>query len=168
MHGVVLSAFSRFAADRHGLELGAIDGDGAYPDEAFTALVAAAARDAGVPVDDVLRDFGRYAGSVAFVDLFPGYYASSPGTRAFLLDVEERIHEVVRATIAGAAPPRLTVVPLGEGGVVIGYTSDRGLCALLEGVVAGTAAYYDEAFLITHPSCMHRGDSACAVVVEPQ
>jgi hypothetical protein len=70
-------------------------------------------------------------------------------------------------SLAAAAPPRLQVLPLGTGGVSITYTSDRGLCELLEGLIVGTAAHYRERFEIDQPICVHRGDGACAFFVTP-
>jgi len=100
------------------------------------------------------------------VRLFPGYYASCASTREFLLGIEDQIHEVVRATIDGAAPPRLRVTPLGATDVMVSYTSERRLCHLLEGLVLGTAAYYREEHRVAQTQCMHHGDPACAVLVE--
>ena len=96
----------------------------------------------------------------AFRLLYPDYYASSADTRAFLLGIEERIHEVVRRTIPDAAPPRLDIMPLGQTGVSITYTSPRQLCALIEGLVTGVARHYGETIEIEQPLCMLRGDTA--------
>jgi hypothetical protein len=79
--------------------------------------------------------------------------------------VEERIHDLVRATIPDAAPPRLHVTPLGRHDVVVTYTSERRLCRLAEGLVDGVADYYGENARIEHPQCMLRGDLACALFV---
>ena len=50
---------------------------------------------------------------------------------------------------------------------MISYTSQRRLCALLEGLVAGTAEHYGERLTIREVQCMHRGDLGCAFLVEP-
>ena len=106
-----------------------------------------------------------FAAQKTFAGLFPGYYAGSGGTRAFLLGVEEKIHELVRATVPGATPPRLHVQPLGELGVLISYTSERRLCRLLDGLVQGTAAHYGERIEVDELQCMHRGDAGCVFSV---
>ena len=67
----------------------------------------------------------------------------------------------MRATIPDARPPQLDVQPLGEDGVRITYTSPRRLCTLLEGLVEGTATYYEERAEIAQAACMLRGDPAC-------
>ena len=78
-----------------------------------------------------------------------------------MLTVENRIHELVRATVPAAQPPRLHVEPLGTQGVRIRYDSERRLCVLLEGLIRGTAAHYEEDVDVREPECMLRGDPAC-------
>jgi len=50
---------------------------------------------------------------------------------------------------------------MGENGISIVYTSPRRLCAMLRGLVEGTARHYGETVHIEERSCMHRGDEAC-------
>jgi predicted hydrocarbon binding protein len=174
VHGLIFTTFKRYTqtqlADSHDAiwegqpTFLAVD---AYADEAFEALVARAATLTGATRRELLHDFGAYTGKTAFYLMRPDYYEASPGVRDFLLDVEERIHETVRSTIPGAAPPRLQVVPFGETGVSIAYTSPRRLCDLLEGLVVGTAAYYGERVEIEEATCVERGDLACMFLVTP-
>jgi len=85
-----------------------------------------------------------------------------------MLSIEEKIHELVRATVPFAIPPRLQVRELGVGGVMITYTSERNLCELLDGLVRGTAAYYGESFEINELDCMKRGSAlGCVFTLEP-
>ena len=169
MHGLILTSFDRFVREELGLTPAPVEYalDTAYPDHEFARLVAQAAGAASVEPQELLRRFGRYAAAVEFLRLYPDYYAESGGTRRFLLGVEDRIHELVRSAIPGAYPPHLRVVPLGAGGVVVTYTSERLLCSMLEGLIEGVAGYYGEQFAISHVECMRRGDIACAVFVEP-
>ena len=71
----------------------------------------------------------------------------------------------MRATIEGASPPELHVQPFGEVGVLVSYTSERRLCAMLEGLVLGTAEHYGEAVVAEEIQCMHRGDAGCVFTV---
>jgi Haem-NO-binding len=169
VHGLIFTSFLEFLATRDGPpeQTNAYAPNDAYPDEDFQALVARASEAAGVPPRELLREFGIYAANVSFANLFPAAYADAADTRGFLLTVEQHIHELVRATIPGARPPKLNVRPLGERGVCITYTSDRGLCDLLEGLVAGTARYYGETFAIEQIMCMRDGGLACTFLVQP-
>ena len=75
--------------------------------------------------------------------------------------MEKPIHEVVRVAIPNALPPELEVSEMGENAISIVYTSPRRLCAMLRGLVEGTARHYGETVHIEERSCMHRGDEAC-------
>jgi hypothetical protein len=108
-----------------------------------------------------LRDFGVFAAGTTFGLLYPAFFDRAPSARAFLLTIEERIHEVVRATLPDARPPSLHVTPLGDDGVRIVYDSPRRLCALLEGLAIGAARRFGERIEIRELACMHRGDDAC-------
>ena len=170
LHGLVLTNLRTFFEQRGLLGAGdgsTFDADTVYADEDFGALVLAAAERAGVEETALLREFGRYLGTVAFPELMPGFYERNEDLRSCLLSVEQEIHTLVRRVLPGAAPPRLRASPLGTTGVVIAYTSERRLCPLLEGLVEGTAEKYETPITITQPQCMLRGEPACSVVVQP-
>lgn len=174
MHGLIFTAFRQYTWARLPDHATAIwdglpdyDHAGAYDDGELEALVARTSAVTGRDRGEILRDFGRFTGFWVFRVMRPEYYEESAGTRRFLLDVEARIHETVRATTPGAAPPYLHVTPLGDGGVSVAYTSPRALCELVEGLVSGVADYYGERFTIAEPVCMKRGDPACSFVVMP-
>jgi hypothetical protein len=136
-----------------------------YADADVDGLVMRAAEASNRSRREILVDFGRFTGFWVFRVMRGDYYEESGSTRRFLLDVESRIHETVRESTPLAAPPRLHVLPLGDRGVSISYTSERRLCELLEGLVLGVAEYYGEEISIEQPLCMHRGDVACSVLV---
>jgi hypothetical protein len=137
----------------------------AYDDEWFVAQLARLATATGEPTDEIQRGFGAFAAKETFARLFPAYYEESGDTFTFLLGIEEKIHELVRATIAGATPPRLHVQQLDSLGVLVTYTSDRKLCPLLEGLVRGTADHYGDDVVLDEIQCMHRGDTGCVFTV---
>jgi hypothetical protein len=139
----------------------------AYPDEEFLRVLQSASEQLAMSPPAVLRRFGSFAAEVTFRSLYPNFYEECTGTRQFLLEVEGRIHRLVRATIPHASPPKLHVVPLGAAGVTVTYTSERGLCDLVDGLIRGTARHYHERYTVDQVQCMQRGDSACAFTVEP-
>jgi hypothetical protein len=108
-----------------------------------------------------VHDFGVFTGATTFTRLYPAFFAIAPSARDFLLTVETRIHELVRATIPNARPPQLQVSELDEDGVTIDYSSPRRLCVLLRGLAEGTARHYGETAHIDEVTCMRRGDPAC-------
>jgi heme-NO-binding protein len=171
LHGLILSSFVSFLQETYvGVDRVVATGAAfveseAYPDEEFTRLVEDAAAELDTSPQDLQRAFGRFAGRHTFARLYPEFYVANGGTRTFLLEVEQKIHDLVRATIPRAAPPRLHIAPFGEDGTVVTYTSERRLCAMAEGLIEGVADYYGESAEIDHSPCMLRGDLACALFV---
>jgi hypothetical protein len=113
------------------------------------------------PVDEVVYGFGVFTGETTFTRLYPAFFAIAPSARDFLLTVETRIHELVRATIPHAEPPQLKVAELGSDGVAIEYSSPRQLCVLLRGLAEGTARHYRETATIDEVACMRQGAATC-------
>jgi hypothetical protein len=169
VHGVIFTSFRDYLTEKHGAEL-TLEVfseepiyllSEAYPDERLTGLVARAAAATGREVEDVVHDFGFFTGETTFTRIYPAFYTMASSARDFLLTVEARIHELVRATIPQATPPQLHVSELGGDGVAIEYSSPRQLCVLLRGLTEGTASHYGETAAIDEVTCMLRGDPAC-------
>jgi hypothetical protein len=175
LHGLILTAFRDFtesewpeAHEEIWAGAPAVVATAVYDDSVFAELAEKAAQTTGVERPVVLRRFGIFASLSTFRDLYPDYYGANGSVRDFLLGVEERIHELVRLSVPGAAPPRLRILPFGHAGVAIAYTSERQLCQLLEGLVIGVSRYYGEPVTIEQPKCMLRGDeTGCSFFVTP-
>jgi hypothetical protein len=172
VHGLILASLRDYTIHRLGDERASeIWGDRlfetteAYADEWFLAQLGRLAVATGETAADAERGFGMFAAQNTFAALFPGYYAENRDTCTFLLGVEDKIHELVRATVPGATPPKLHVKQLGEVGVLVSYTSERRLCRLLDGLVQGTAAHYGDRIEVDELQCMHRGDAGCVFSV---
>lgn len=169
MHGLIFTSFRDYLTERHGTdvtrEVFAAEPiyllSEAYPDERLSALVEQAAAATGREVEEIVHDFGVFTGSTTFTRLYPAFFAIAPTAREFLLTVETRIHELVRATMPNAEPPQLRVSELGGDGVAIDYSSPRQLCVLLRGLAEGTAGHYGENAQIDEVTCMRRGDPSC-------
>lgn len=172
MHGLIFAGLRDYTALRLGEEHTAeiwsdraFEITEAYDDNWFTAQLERLVSATGESMRDVQGGFGEFAAQQTFAGLYPEYYEESGDTFTFLLGIEEKIHDLVRATIRGAYPPKLHVRPLGDLGVLVSYTSARKLCALLEGLLRGTAAHYGDQVVIEEIQCMHRGDPGCVFSV---
>jgi Haem-NO-binding len=168
VHGVIFTSLRDFAGAAHGPQVvDEIFGDEvyllseAYDDDDLVKLLERAHAATGSEPDDLLHDFGVFTAQRTFTRLYPAFFANAPNAREFLLTVEKRIHELVRATVPNVSPPELDVTELGPGGVAIVYSSPRRLCVLLRGLTEGTARHYGETAAIEETSCMHRGAEAC-------
>ena len=138
MHGLIFASLRDYTALRLGEERAVelwedriFEMTESYDDQWFVAQLERLVVATGESVDEVLRGFGFFAAQSTFAGLYPAYYEESADTFTFLLGIEEKIHELVRATLPGAFPPRLHVQPLHEVGVLVSYTSERRLCRLL-------------------------------------
>jgi Haem-NO-binding len=169
MHGVIFTSLRDYLAAAHGEELsrhvflgqpGFLTTE-SYPDEQFLRLVARATNATRREADALIHDFGVFTAITTFPRLYPAFFSVAPSAREFLLTVEGRIHELVRATLPDATPPKLHVAELRDDMVSIVYTSPRKLCVLLRGLAQGTASHYGEQATIEEQTCMHRGDPAC-------
>jgi heme-NO-binding protein len=173
MHGVIFMSFRDYLVGAHGRATAATVFEAepeyvlseAYPDESLLRLVALASARTGLEPDEIVFEFGVFTAEVTFARLYPAFFDVSRSTREFLLTVETRIHELVRATIPSAGPPQLDITPHGDGGVSIVYDSPRRLCVLLRGLTEGTARHYGQHAEMEEPTCMLRGDPACTFEV---
>ena len=172
MHGIIFASFRDYVADTLGRDA-AMDvfangyqfsvGE-SYPDEQLIELVQRASDRSAQPVDELVRGFGVFTASRTFPRLYPAFYTVAGSTRPFLLTIEDRIHELVRATIPNARPPQLHVTPT-DGGVRIVYTSERRLCTLLCGLVEGTALHFGEQAQLDEVECARHGAPSCVFEV---
>lgn len=169
MHGIIFTSFRQFLTTRFDQATVTTFWSGeptysitaSYPDAEFLRLFGRVRAHTGAEPDGLLRDFGVFTGERTFVLLYPSFYEEAGDARTFLLGVEERIHELIRAVVPEARPPRLQVEARGEDGVSIRYDSPRKMCVLLEGLLIGTARHYGETARVEEVRCMLRGDEAC-------
>ena len=169
MHGIIFASLHDYARAKLGREaarelfgMRVYSMSEAHPDEELIELLTATAERQQVGIEELLGDFGSFTAEHTFARLYPSFFDLAGGTLPFLLTVEDRIHELVRATIPNAKPPALTVRAAGASGVDIDYSSPRQLCVLLIGLVQGTARHYGEEIDVLETACMRRdGVPAC-------
>jgi heme-NO-binding protein len=113
VHGVIFSSSRDFVTAEYGADAAQRVFEGepvyllseSYRDENLGRLVRRANEAAGVASEQLVHDFGVYTAATTFTRLYPAFFAIAGSTREFLLTVETRIHELVRATIPNAEPP---------------------------------------------------------------
>jgi hypothetical protein len=141
-----------------GLE-GAYTSLGSYPDEDLTKLVAAASPLVEMEPTELVRWFGRNALGL-LAESYPQFFDPHDSTRAFLITLNDIIHPEVRKLYPGAGVPVFDYTESPDR-LVMGYRSERRLCAFGEGLIEGAAAHYGEEVSIEQTSCMNRGDKKC-------
>jgi hypothetical protein len=156
--------WTQLVRETPGLENPVFVGPKNYPDAALFSLLDALCRERKIALNDLLRDFGRWA--------FPRLAASHPvflrgHTRArdFLKTVETVVHTEVRMMYDDAYLPRIFVEDVDASTVVVVYDSRRRLCRLAEGLILGVGDYFKESLTTSHEACLLRGDAACRLRV---
>lgn len=133
---------------------------GSYPDDKIFALIAVAATTLGQPPEDVLRWFGRQSMPL-LAERYPSFFIGLSGTRPFLLTLNEIIHPEVRKLYPGAYVPHFDFDSRSPDVLLMGYHSERKLCALAHGFIEGAADHFGEEASAGQQLCMHRGDPKC-------
>lgn len=178
MHGIILKGLKDFVVEQYDEETwrtlqseAGVEGEiyvpvTEYPDEHVLSLVQAATEMTGIPTPDLLEAFGRFL-VPPLVETY-GVHVDVDWTGLELIaNVESYIHTALRAKqLSTYTPPELSSRWIDENRVELVYTSERGLCHLARGLVAGVGEYYDEPFEITETACVHDGDDECVFSVE--
>lgn len=142
---------------------GAYTSLGNYDDADLFSIVAAAADAAGLDAADTLRLTGR-VGFAHLVKRAPHLLDGLDDWKSVLASLDDIIHPEVRKIYPDAQVPGFATDDV-EGGLLVTYTSQRGLCALADGLMVGAGLWFDETLAVTHESCVHDGDAACTMRV---
>ncbi len=175
MKGIVFNLLEEVVSAEHGERTwdALLDASGAggsysslgnYPDEELGRIVAAASKALNTSDQDVVRWFGRKAIPL-LARSYPAFFAPHRHTRDFLLTLNTIIHPEVRKLYPDAVVPEFDFEMPAPDVLRLGYRSPRRLCGLAEGFILGAADHFGESAVIEHPTCMHRGDTACTIVV---
>lgn len=143
---------------------GAYSALASYPDAEFSMIVDAAAAMTGLTTAQLLRYIGRRSLPL-IAARYPEFFSLHTGSRTFLLSLNEVIHTEVRMLYEGAEPPHFGFGEGHDGGLLVEYHSHRSLCALAEGLIAGTADLFGEDVVIQQPQCKLDGAAFCLLRV---
>lgn len=155
MKGVVFKSFEAFIEERWSDNLsdqalsvdglstaGAYTTVGDYPHSDIITMAAFVAQKAGIPVSELVRDFGEYLFHVlagAHADLV----ASFSSCIDLLSSIESVIHRDVRKLYSNAQLPRFDVENRdGDHSLRLVYRSARPFADLAEGLIAGAFDHY--------------------------
>lgn len=144
----------------HGSIRAAYAGPGTYPDGELVSIAGAAAGLLGVPLQDAVRDFGKFAFS-RLATRYPVFLEGHTGPKSFLLSVENVIHVEVRKLMRDAKPPSFTYRDDSPDTLTIEYHSDRKFCSLMEGLIEGAGEWFRSPISQEQVRCVHRGDECC-------
>jgi len=116
---------------------------GTYDFEEMVSLLTNLSKIVGVPVDQLLKEFGRYLFEV-FVKHFPAFFDGIHSTFDFLPQVHSYVHLEVRKLYSDAELPVFTCQFTEPGVLHMKYESTRNLQDLAEGLIAGCIEHFGE------------------------
>jgi len=171
MKGIIFNVVEEAVSNEFGsdtwdrlLEAAKVDGAyasvGAYPDEQLYSLVGAASQALKMPPDDVLRWLGTKILPL-LAKRYPNFFRNHANARSFIVTLDSIVHPEVNKLYPGSETPKFDFDASSPDVLVMNYRSKRKLCALVEGLAAGTADLFGETVAINHPQCMHQGADCC-------
>ncbi len=113
------------------------------PDELVVGLFHMTSAVLGKSLQQVMDDFGMHWSTVYAPDIYGQYFRRASNAREMLLSMSE-VHRVTTDRVAEAVPPRFEYESLEDGTLLMRYHSERGLSALMPGLIRGVGAYYGE------------------------
>ncbi|GAA6146878.1 heme NO-binding domain-containing protein [Thalassolituus maritimus] len=175
MKGVVFDILRDMIEEKFGLEgwnqlLEKAGSDGmylsseSYDDSEMVSLLGAASEMTGIEVPQLLQNFGEFMVG-EFYTRFPIFFDNCSGLVDFLKSVDEIVHGEVLKFYPDANLPKFDYDERGDSLVMI-YQSQRKLCYLAEGLMAGSAKHFKQNVEIEQTRCMHRGDDNCHIVIK--
>jgi len=138
---------------------------GNYDDAEVVRLVELAAQTLELTPAEVLRWFGQKA-IVEFQAKWPEMFQRFNHVFDFVLSLNDIIHPHVRQLYPSAKVPHFNFVERTDNVLVIEYISDRGMCALAEGLTLGAAQTFDQTVVVSQPQCIHHGAEQCHIRIE--
>ncbi len=135
-------------------------GPGTYPDSDFSALIETGAAALGMSSTELLRALGRFS-IPKLAGRYPAFFSDYTDPRAFLKAIDSVIHPEMRKTFRNAQPPHIEYVETSPERLILRYSSQRRLCALLAGFLDGTADYFHAHLEHTQTRCMLNGAECC-------
>lgn len=171
MKGLVFTEFVEMVEQKWGLGMvdtlisdvrppndGAYTAVGNYPHSEMVAFVIALHKRTDIPVNDLLKEYGRYLFHRLAVT--HGYIiAGVNDTLTLLQDIEKIIHVEVKKLYKDSMPPMFTGMRISEDELHLVYQSHRSMSDVAVGLMLGCAEHYNEKITIEKLSSSEDGTS---------
>ena len=116
---------------------------GTYDIQEMVTLVTNLSNLSGVPVPDLLREFGRHLFK-RFLISYPAFFEGVGSSLEFLPRVEDYVHVEVRKLYPDAELPSFTCTTPEPGAMIMTYRSKRNLPDLAEGLILACIEHFGE------------------------
>ncbi len=180
MHGLIFVTWEQYLSERFGspllsqyrLKIGETDTSAplvtqVYDDEHILAGVKTASQLTSLPMETLLREYGRYFILNGLTSHLCAYLLNNVQNARELLLTMRQAHAQIRHTSPQITPPLFTYefLPNDDESLVCVYDSPRHLCDVLVGAIEGAAERFGEEVAFQEISCMKRGASTCRFLV---
>ncbi len=113
------------------------------PDPQVLAIMKGVAEAASLTMPQVMEAFGEHWSNSYAPSVYKPYFATTKSTRDFLLKLDE-IHLAMTRNMKSARPPRFRYEWKGDKHLVMHYDSERGLVALMPGLIRGLGKHFHD------------------------
>jgi predicted hydrocarbon binding protein len=137
-----------------------------YDDDVLFRGVGAVVEHARIPLDAVLRQYGKFFLTNDFASAHFTYLLKDIKDARGLIMRMRHGHAQMRRAYDSMQAPEFKMELQTNGGLQLEYDSKRKLCALLEGVIEGAGWRFNEKIDIDHVRCMHKGALACQLALQ--
>jgi len=136
---------------------------GAYPVEQIGIMVARLSERTQMPVDDLVRAFGRHLMG-RFAQSHPGHFTRHPDVFDFLASIDSDIHVEVKKLYSNATLPRFAVLARDDETLHLRYTSPRRMEMLAVGLIEELGAHAGQPLSVT----WEPHDEGCVFIIRKQ
>lgn len=156
MKGLVFTEFIEMIDDKFGFETserllemsalpsrGVYTSVGTYDSQEMVTLVSNLAGLSGLPVADLLQNFGRHLFQ-RFLIAFPAFFEGIKSSVEFLPSVNEYVHVEVQKLYPGAETPEFLFSTPDPGQMILTYRSKRNLPDLAQGLLLACFDHFGE------------------------
>ena len=156
MKGLVFTEFMNLVESKFGEDMmddiiddtdpqsgGAYTAVGTYDHSELVDMVVALSNRTDVPVPVLINAFGHHLAE-AFATKFTAFFDEAASTIDFLKSIDNHIHVEVAKLYPDAELPEFNFDDSDPDKFVLNYSSTRGFADLAEGLIEGTAKYYNE------------------------
>lgn len=176
MHGLIFVTWEKYLSDRFGASLlasyrvkigetpaTAPHTNHVYDDAILLAGVSAACELTGMPIDTLLREYGRYFIANGLTGYLCAFLLKKVHHARDLLLIMNSAHAQLRRTPDTLTPPlfHYQMVAARPNDLILIYESPRKLCSVLLGAIEGAAERYNEQVRIVERTCLKQGHMAC-------
>ncbi|GLQ30231.1 heme NO-binding domain-containing protein [Litoribrevibacter albus] len=169
MKGIVFTEFFNMVEEQYDLDMvdqlieltntasgGAYTSVGTYDYQELVELITKLSEISQCPVNEWLHKFGQYLART-FSEKFSDFYTNCDSALSLLKEVEEHIHVEVRKLYPDSELPTFKHESSQNGESIFIYQSSRNLADLAQGLIVGSAEFYNQILEITREDSVDQG-----------